>query len=135
MIMLQRRYRILLILTLLTLFTSCGVKHNPVPNVHIDYDVEGGIALEPIPDSGEDDDIAQPPTYRDTIFDILEQNCLLCHGNGSRFGNWKKYRAVAKKSEIIYQRVVVQKNMPPGGALSPLELEQFEAWYQADSPY
>jgi hypothetical protein len=72
-------------------------------------------------------------TYQRDIKPIIVTKCATssgCHGYNSPFGNFKVFSELKKTCEngSFRQRVVVQKNMPPGGPLSDCELEKIKIW-------
>lgn len=75
------------------------------------------------------------PTYDLHVKRILDASCLgsSCHKSGSSIGDFTSYSAITSQylgeSGKIYDRVVVQKNMPIGGhTMTQAERDTIECW-------
>ncbi|MBD3638710.1 MAG: hypothetical protein HUJ25_15260 [Crocinitomicaceae bacterium] len=70
------------------------------------------------------------------IAPILQQNCVSCHNSPQNNGDFTDYTTVKALADsgILWQRVGVQKDMPPTGPLVGCTLEQIEAWINSGAP-
>jgi uncharacterized membrane protein len=59
-----------------------------------------------------------------------------CHNAGSASGGTvlETYDQIKAKADRIIQRVIVEKTMPPGTALSAAELAALQCWINAGTP-
>lgn len=69
---------------------------------------------------------------------IIQTKCATagCHNAASAQGGTVlvTYAQVAAKSALIKQRCVIEKNMPPTGALPPAEIAVIKCWIDSGSP-
>ncbi len=78
-----------------------------------------------------------PLTYRAGIRQILQKNCMLCHGKESKLGNWMDYQTAYAKREIIYQHVIVDRKMPMAPydkIITEAERTKIGDWVKAGAP-
>ncbi len=77
-------------------------------------------------------------TYNTDIAPIISQSCSYsgCHDGNSGAISLTNYAAVKASVDngSFENRVLVQKNMPPGEALSNCEITQLSAWIAAGAP-
>lgn len=66
--------------------------------------------------------------FHKNIKPLVAKACIACHGEGSSLGNWMDYKTIFDKKEAIYERVVVQRNMPLGLVLSEEEVDMVREW-------
>ncbi len=84
-----------------SLVLSCGGSHAP------DY---------PATDSQKSpgsQDSANSLSYKGSILPIFINRCGKCHAPGGPLPNWQDYNTVFAKKDKIYNRVVVDRSMPP----------------------
>jgi hypothetical protein len=76
-------------------------------------------------------------TFTNSIQPILSRNCTTpgCH-NGSAPGNFTIFSELQTvvNSGQLRNRVLVQKTMPPSGALSACDQAKLDKWLQAGAP-
>lgn len=67
---------------------------------------------------------------------IMANKCNSCHNAGSAAGGTvlETYEQVKAKAARINQRVIVEKTMPPGGALSSAEIAILTCWINSGTP-
>jgi len=77
-------------------------------------------------------------TYSGTISGIVISKCNLggCHATGSPNGDYTSYAGLQAKfaNGTLKQRVIVEKSMPSGSALTETQYKQFECWINAGAP-
>ncbi len=80
--------------------------------------------------------LQKSPGFAEIESRILGPHCLSCHNSASSQGglNLDDIDLVQARIGVIYERVVVQGNMPPGGGL-PADLRtQLKSWIDAGAP-
>jgi hypothetical protein len=75
-------------------------------------------------------------TYSGTIKLIVDQNCAsssACHGAGTQYGDFTTYSGLVSRvnNQQVQKRAIVDKNMPPAGALPDCELLLIKNWIDA----
>ena len=77
-------------------------------------------------------------TYTLTVKPIMDASCTTsgCHSAGSGNGDYTTYAGLKAKVDngSFKQRVLEDKNMPPGGPLSAETLEKLQCWLDAGAP-
>ena len=77
-------------------------------------------------------------SYSSGILPVINANCTSsgCHNAGSVNGDFTIYAGIKLKVDngSINNRVVVQKNMPPSGALSVDNLNKIKCWLNSGAP-
>ncbi|NUM88726.1 MAG: hypothetical protein HUU37_05950 [Bdellovibrionales bacterium] len=75
------------------------------------------------------------PAFLADIKPLFQTRCAACHGPGKMNPkDWLDYSVALAGKDLIFQRVVVQKNMPLGAPLEARELELVAAWVKAGAP-
>lgn len=75
------------------------------------------------------------PTFLADMKPIFEARCAACHGSGKMNPkDWLDYSVALANKDLIFQRVVVQKNMPMGAPLEAKDLELVAAWVKGGAP-
>ena len=66
-------------------------------------------------------------TYTNFVANVLNTNCTLsgCHNSGSSYGDFTSYANIKLKVDdgTFYDRVLVQKDMPPTYSTGPVSLD------------
>jgi hypothetical protein len=107
--------RLILILCSFTLIGGCY------------YDV----ADELYPGSGGTNNCDTTVTgYAAKISPIMLANCAIpgCHVAGGSSPDLTNYTNLAANSDLVKQRAITEKNMPPAGPLSPCDILALEKW-------
>lgn len=78
-------------------------------------------------------------TFSGRIQPLISLNCAsspACHGSGSGQGDFTTYAGVKAKVDngTFENRVLIQKTMPPAGALSDCDLTALRGWLDAGAP-
>ncbi len=108
----------------LTLLSSCGNEHMGVS------DGSGGTAGSSMSSASA----GSVPGFS-AVQSIFQAKCASCHGAGkANPKDWSDYDTAASNKELIFQRAIVAKNMPVGGALSTSELRLIAAWVKGGAP-
>ena len=81
-------------------------------------------------------EVQSGPTYEEDIKPIFDQYCSSCHKAGSGLPNWNNYSEAQAKRDRIFDRVIVQKTMPPQGSpkLQASDIAKLEEWIEHDAP-
>ncbi|MCM2280032.1 MAG: hypothetical protein NDJ89_18315 [Oligoflexia bacterium] len=85
-------------------------------------------------ESGARANDSESVTYSGQILPLFKKHCSGCHNDDSSIPNWLTYKVAFERRERIYERVVVKKDMPLGGALSDEERELVGRWIRAGAP-
>jgi mono/diheme cytochrome c family protein len=86
----------------------------------------GQLARFGVPVTGDEAD------WRTGILPVYARVCSQCHAPGGTAGtDLSTYGAWTQRRKAIYQRVVVDKNMPQGQAISDDDLQAVSTWTQA----
>ncbi|MCM2279151.1 MAG: hypothetical protein NDJ89_13830 [Oligoflexia bacterium] len=106
---------------------------DPVPAPEPSIEPEPTITSSPSPEpTGAPGGV---PTYDEVIRPrIFEKTCRMCHNEATPDKNWLDYSVAYAKREVIYQRVVVLKNMPMGLPMSDAERQLVADWVAAGAP-
>ncbi len=95
--------------------------------------------VEPI--AGEEmsagDDELLGPTWDSTVFELFEIYCNTCHANPPTGGApfpLKTFEQVTPYIDRFYERVIIRKDMPPGGITDDEDLELLRLWLDAGGP-
>lgn len=90
-----------------------GIAEAPRPPAQVVKPEPPVTPAEPAPTQPEDE-VLRYAKVKTAVFD---QYCSLCHNEntGDMMPNWGSYEIVQSKKDRIYNRVVVQKTMPPEG--------------------
>lgn len=77
-------------------------------------------------------------SFADDIMPMIQGNCITgCHvAGGTGSGIFENYAEVKAKVDngSMNNRVVVQRNMPPSGALTECQILQMQAWILNGAP-
>lgn len=75
-------------------------------------------------------------TYSRDILPIIKNRCAICHNDSTPGMDWLKYTDAFAKRQLIFQHVVVQKDMPLGNAtqMTDAERSEFGDWIQEGAP-
>lgn len=129
-------FEFLFFAVLLGLISCGGGEHMPV-------DKQGPTAAQPTPGTGETDGESEEVepnedsiTFNKDALPIFNKNCTVCHKAGSGLPNWSNYAEAYAKRDRIMDRVVIQRNMPPPGAvpLQESEIQLVKEWIEQGAP-
>ena len=69
-------------------------------------------------------------SYATEVDRIISNSCAVsgCHDGSTQYPKYDSYQSVFQDSGKIFERVIVQKNMPPSGALTDCDFKQIEDW-------
>ncbi len=127
-----------------------GVQHGAdigeVADVAIQRDAVQDIA--PLTDLESAEDLSLPEdlavdaglphliNWEDEIRALVELRCGRCHGSPPRAGlpSLMSYEAFVENLDLIEERVLIDEDMPPTGAIPPEEQALLRAWLQAGAP-
>jgi mono/diheme cytochrome c family protein len=76
-------------------------------------------------------------TYNNFVEALMQTKCAGCHAPGGRGSGafiFNGFTSVTGNAERIRQAVLVTKTMPPGGSLSPAELQSLTKWFDDGMP-
>jgi uncharacterized membrane protein len=76
-------------------------------------------------------------TYKNDVSPIMTNNCSTpsCHNSANAGGvTLLTYDQTFAKVDRIKQRVLIDKTMPPSGALNPSEISIIQCWINAGAP-
>jgi uncharacterized membrane protein len=78
---------------------------------------------------------ATAPTFYADVQPVFKARCTTCHGAGKmRPSDYTDYNTVVSMKDQVYQRVVVQKNMPIGMHIDPNTLAMINTWFTNGLP-
>lgn len=78
-------------------------------------------------------------SFSNTIYPIIQAKCNSCHvvgGNAEGAGLFENYNQVKAKVDngSFNQRVIVNRDMPPGGGLTDCQFTQMQVWLNLGAP-
>ncbi len=102
------------------------------PPIHTPSSGGAGESNSPSP-SGEG---SSELSFDGGISKIFANRCGLCHVAGGTLPNWADYEIAFAKKDRIFQRVIVDRSMPPQGisTMTDEERAKIEKWIQAGAP-
>ena len=71
-------------------------------------------------------------SYEKDVKPIIGQHCVRCHSDGIR--NWMIYENAKKFMKPIYERSVINKDMPVDAPLPEYEQAVLKYWYEQGGP-
>ncbi len=74
--------------------------------------------------------LSQQLSFETDIKPMFRQKCAHCHTKTFKTGSWLDYNNVVKNKDKIYNRVVIKKDMPRGGVMTPEQRELVKRWIE-----
>lgn len=69
-------------------------------------------------------------TYTLNVKPIIDNNCIVCHGNGGNFPNLTTYNGTSANANSV-KAEVVSRRMPQGNSLTNDEIQAISCWVDA----
>jgi mono/diheme cytochrome c family protein len=75
-------------------------------------------------------------TYKNSIKNIIDDNCAGCHRSGSPKGDFTNYAGVREKIDngSFKELVIEKKTMPPREPLSSADFNKVKQWLESGAP-
>ncbi|MFT4644468.1 MAG: hypothetical protein ACI8ZX_000871 [Planctomycetota bacterium] len=76
--------------------------------------------------------VTEELTYVNELERVISSSCATsgCHDAGAVIGDYTNYNNIKADSGIIFERAIVQKDMPKGFALSDCDFKLLQNWIE-----
>jgi cytochrome c553 len=118
----KKEFKLTTLVLSLALLSACGSEHMKVPGENSNSGAAGG-------NSSVASAAGSSASTFSSVKPIFQAKCSSCHGAGkANPKDWLDADVASSNKELIFQRAIVQKNMPLGGSLSVSEAQLIAAW-------